>query len=119
MKRWRFARVAAGRWRPLFRCSRIRVTIECEVLMKDSRRGRLWVRTAGDGRTGVRPRMSSLETWYFLVPSLDLYVWLDMGTNVIELVSIQIPIPIYNRCSLCLVAEIRFLFAEIVLLFFG
>lgn len=28
VKRWRFVRVDGGRLRPLFRCSRIRVTIE-------------------------------------------------------------------------------------------
>lgn len=36
--------------------------MEWEVRMKESRRGREVFKGVGDGRGGVRPRMSSLET---------------------------------------------------------
>lgn len=58
----RFSRVCGGRSREVFRWVRRRVMIEWEVRMKESRRGREVVRGVGDGRGGVRPSMSSLET---------------------------------------------------------
>jgi hypothetical protein len=110
---WRPGSVSGGRRRCSFKSSSTSVTIEWEEVIKDFSRGRFRLMMSGAGHVSEMPSISSFETYY----GQPIHRTHLPMAYVVKFISVQIAIPVNDRCSLSFVSEIRLLAAKIILLF--